>query len=723
MPVDADRFVSEIFAGTPGTVVLAATPPAKGKKRGNGMYHMAWCPGFFEKAVPAQRYFCIGTSRVAPEAIGNGASGREAKDIERVAAIVLDDVGTKVPRDRVEGLLPASWWNETSLANFQVGYILDNGADPAEADRLIGAIIAAGLTDAGAGGVNRLVRPPGSINLKRGTLFEARLTAWNPERRYTIDELALGLELSDPSPSPESSSSPRGGSRAPRDPLELEVDPVLAWLDAAGMVLGEASTRGWVPIRCPWEAEHGDHTMDGQPDSGVAYKARQGRQGGAFKCHHGHCRHREWKDVVGWIRQQDASFRLDDTPSLQDATAEIERLSRLDPFAYQRQRVDAAQRLGVPVGFLDKQVRQAQAARAEGENSLPEIEPWSDPVDGGVLLDDISDTLARHIGLPTRAEHAIALWIMHAHCLDAFEISPRLAFTSPVFGCGKTTALAIAGDLCPRVLIAANVTAASTFRAIEKWRPTFMLDEADNVLKDNPELLGVLNSGHRKASAYVIRTVGDDHDARRFTTWCAAGFAIVGALPGGLRSRSIHVEMQRLAKNQTVESYAQHRKPFADLARRASRWAIDNMDRLRDAEPTMPEGFANRRADNWRPLLAIAEALGGQWPTLAREAALTLDPVETDQTISVMLIEDIRTILGESDRIASATLATRLAEMEGRPWPEYGRARKPITTNAIARLLAKFHIQPVGMRDPDTDRPGKGYWAEPLKAVFERYLS
>ena len=33
----------------------------------------------------------------------------------------------------------------------------------------------------------------------------------------------------------------------------------------------------------------------------------------------------------------------------------------------------------------------------------------------------------------------------------------------------------------------------------------------------------------------------------------------------------------------------------------------------------MPAGVFNRAADNWRPLLAIADAAGGEWPAARAE--------------------------------------------------------------------------------------------------------
>ena len=81
------------------------------------------------------------------------------------------------------------------------------------------------------------------------------------------------------------------------------------------------------------------------------------------------------------------------------------------------------------------------------------------------------------------AAEAMALWVLHAHTHDAGIISPLLAFTSPEKRCGKTTALRVLNALVPKSLPAANVTASSLFRAVEKWCPTLLIDEADTFLR------------------------------------------------------------------------------------------------------------------------------------------------------------------------------------------------------------------------------------------------
>ena len=68
----------------------------------------------------------------------------------------------------------------------------------------------------------------------------------------------------------------------------------------------------------------------------------------------------------------------------------------------------------------------------------------------------------------------------------------------------------------------------------------------------------------------------------------------------------------------------------------------------------------------------------------------------------------------------SAKLAEHLNDMEDRPWPEYGRGRKPITVVQIARLLKRHAISPSSVRTGD--KTPKGYRLDQFKNAFARYL-
>src|SRR5262249_26591607 len=142
---------------------------------------------------------------------------------------------------------------------------------------------------------------------------------------------------------------------------------------------------------------------------------------------------------------------------------------------------------------------------------LDDPEPWPDPVDGEQLLTGISAFLSSFVVFahPSFAD-ALALWIAHTYAMDAWWISPLLVVNSPTMRCGKTTLLQLVAHLASRSLAASNISSAALFRAIEEYHPTLILDEAETFLKDNEELRGLVNAGHTRKTAVVIRTVGEE---------------------------------------------------------------------------------------------------------------------------------------------------------------------------------------------------------------------
>lgn len=204
----------------------------------------------------------------------------------------------------------------------------------------------------------------------------------------------------------------------------------------------------------------------------------------------------------------------------------------------------------------------------------------------------------------------------------------------------KEHSACVAGRLVLRRLPTANISAAALFRAVEAWAPTLLIDEADTFIRDSDDLRGILNSGHTRELAFVIRTVGDDHEPRKFSTWGAKAIALIGKLKDTLADRSIEVALKRKLPEERVERL-RHADPevLHNLARRCVRWAMDHAEEIREARPSMPDALHDRAQDNWEPLLAIGDLAGGSWPKLARTAALALsravDPGE--DTLGVQL--------------------------------------------------------------------------------------
>jgi putative DNA primase/helicase len=413
---------------------------------------------------------------------------------------------------------------------------------------------------------------------------------------------------------------------------------------------------------------------------------------------------------------------------LSDEENEIRRLAKLTLIDYERARKDAVERLNFRAQTLDRLV-EARRAKPDDDSKqghalrLPEPEPWPDPINGAGLLSALAINIRQHVVMSDKAADMAALWVIHTYLLDCFGISPRLAITSPEKGCGKTTALDVLSPLVFRPLSTSNASTAAIFRVVELQQPTLLIDEADTFLFENDELRGILNSGHRHGGT-TLRTVGEDFEPRLFSTYSACAIALIGKLPATLADRSVPIELRRRKPDEAIKPFRYDRTDHLNLlARKAARWARDNADRVRGTDPDMPAGVFNRAADNWRPLLAIADAAGGEWPGRARRSVQCLGAGASgdDQSVRVLLLSDVRVIFAERglDRLPSADLVWALNSVEGRPWAEWNRS-KGLTPNGLARQLAHFGIAPSTIRT-STGTP-KGYQLAQFDDAFARYL-
>jgi Protein of unknown function (DUF3631) len=418
-----------------------------------------------------------------------------------------------------------------------------------------------------------------------------------------------------------------------------------------------------------------------------------------------------------------ASDTVDEAAKAGEDKTEIRRLAGLSRLEYERERKAAAEKLGVRASELDKAVTadRAKDAPPEGQGrafELQEIAPSTEKVSGAELLADTVAMIERNLILPDGSAEILAVWAVHTHCDDCFAISPRLAITSAEKGCGKTTLLDVLACLVPRPLPTSNATVAAIFRVVEVGKPTILMDEADTFLKDNDELRGILNTGHRRGGA-VLRCVGDEHEPRMFSTWAPAAIAAIGKIPDTLEDRSVACRMRRPKPTERVQNFRSDRvEQFTVLARKMARWAVDNEQTLRAADPDVGE-LQNRVADNWRPLLAIADVAGGVWPERIRAIAAAAVAARAEQSVGMELLIDIRAAFETSDThtMFSEDLVAYLV-LEGHPWVEWKNG-KPLTKASLARLLNPFEVYPDQVRIGATTR--KGYHLRQFKDAFDRY--
>jgi len=352
----------------------------------------------------------------------------------------------------------------------------------------------------------------------------------------------------------------------------------------------------------------------------------------------------------------------------------------------------------------------------ESTAGFEEIEQWADPVDGAELLAEIVEVFQRFLVFPEGGVEAVALWTLHAWSIDAFQISPILAVTSAERSSGKSQSLDVLQMLVHRPMRDSNPSDAVVFRTIHKYRPTVMLDEADNIdWRKRSELLGMLNNGYRRAGAFSWRCEGEDFEPTAFSVWAPKALVGLKALPDTTASRSIVIRMERKPKDRKLQRLRWDRvhESLRPIRQRALRWATDHIGDLRDADPATPAGFTDRQADNWIPLLAVADLVGGDWPRRAREAAKTLrggrDSADLGSPGEMLLadIRDIFTRAGDPARMPTREILDALIDREDRPWAEY--RGKPLSGQGLAALLRRFDIHPERETQRDGPRTFKGY--------------
>ncbi len=256
---------------------------------------------------------------------------------------------------------------------------------------------------------------------------------------------------------------------------------------------------------------------------------------------------------------------------------------------------------------------------------FPDTVPWPHALRVDGVLNEIVSFLRRFTVIPQNAEIAIALWILHVWCLDAFQISPLLRIKSPTKSCGKTTLLNLIGYLLPKNVSSSNVTPAVLFRLVDRHHVSLCIDEVDSNFKQNGELVSLVNSGHRRDGANAYRCSGDSNDPTAYNSWSGKALAGIGNLKETTESRAIQILMRKKKKGEKIEKIRKHNsKDFEILKQKCRKNAFDNVNRLRDYEPEIPQELDDRQADNWEPLLAIADLAGGDWPAWGRQAAVAL---------------------------------------------------------------------------------------------------
>jgi hypothetical protein len=446
-------------------------------------------------------------------------------------------------------------------------------------------------------------------------------------------------------------------------------------------------------------------------------------------------------------RLVDGAVELLSQAKAQDVDAEVTRLAELSRLEYEQERKRVARKLGIRAGVLDELV-EVQRAQQKAKRKVPPPNP-TQPVPNGVdVLALTRDYLKKYVAYPNiHALVAHTLLCAHTHLLDAFDSTPRGAFLSPFPGSGKTRALEVSGPLVCRLVSTVNPSANYLFRKAgdPEGPPTVLFDEIDTFFgakaREHEEHRGFINAGHRKGATYGrCRVVGNSVETEDSPVYAAVMMAGLGWLPDTILSRSVVIRMHRRLESEKVAQF-RGRTSIPEgkaIGAQLAAWAMSVFDDAAAARPEMPEGVEDRAADVWEPLLVVADLVGGEWPTLAREAAVAFVKADsqTPPSTKFRLLRDSRQAFWENLKTVAATrpkglitdtLMDALCNLDDSPWKTINKAangaREPFTTVELAKHMFDFGVEPTHLRPfPNDDTQRRGYPLAPLAEAWRRYL-
>jgi len=351
------------------------------------------------------------------------------------------------------------------------------------------------------------------------------------------------------------------------------------------------------------------------------------------------------------------------------------------------------------------------------------------PPEGAAVLRDVHNFIGRFVAYPSdRAHVAHTLWIAHTHLMPVWQTTPRIAFLSTEPGSGKSRALEVTEPLVPDPVHAVSATPAYLFRKIgqhEDTLPTVLFDEIDAIFgpkaAGNEELRALLNSGYRRgavAGRCVVR--GKEVFTEELPSYCPVALAGLGSLPDTILTRSVIIRMRRRAPSERVEPFRERTRLEGEpIRQRLARWAASVSDSI--TWPELPPEIQDRDADVWEPIIAVADAAGGEWPDLARVAAVALVAdfrEDGGASLGVRLLHDLRTIFGSDVQLSTAEIIKRLHSLEDSPWSDL--KGKPLDARGLSYRLRQYEVKPKNLRDGFS--VVKGYDRYDLNDAWIRYL-
>ena len=398
----------------------------------------------------------------------------------------------------------------------------------------------------------------------------------------------------------------------------------------------------------------------------------------------------------------------------------FERLISLPREQHETKLAELAKRFGEDVAAIRDDFTAFVGMESRAASTDPwNVEPWPDPVETRVLLQEISAKISKYIVMRPEAVTATVLWTTMAWAQEGATHSPILAAISVEPDSGKSTLLGVLRFLVPKPFVSVEPTGPGVYRTVDREHPTLIIDEADDLFYRKSDLRAIVNAGWSRGTKIP-------RQGRWYDPFCPKILGILGKtkLPRTIASRSIILRMWPKTPQEKAEDFAYADDPaFSTIRRKLARWAADNVSVIKELKPPQPPGFNNRLSANWKLPLQIAQHARGGWPEQARRAAIYLSRTPYEPSMGVQLLAALRAMFAKNrTQITSEQVVQELLADPDSQWQEY-RSRGPITKNQVAALLKDFEIRPVVVHPTKrADLSRHGYRAAQFEDAFARFL-
>jgi hypothetical protein len=354
-------------------------------------------------------------------------------------------------------------------------------------------------------------------------------------------------------------------------------------------------------------------------------------------------------------------------------------------------------------------------------------EPWPQPVDAEELLNEIMVRIRKEVIIEPHQLWVCALWIMFTWVHAKMEFSPILYVTGPTMECGKTTLLSVIGKMVRRPVKTSNVSAPAIYRLCELYHPTFLMDEAQDQLK-NPDFWLVIKSGHAPGE-YAIRCDPATNNPEAFDVFCPKLLAGIGRANGQIMSRSVIIEMER-KDGERDRSVKENDPVFVEIRRKLARWANDATDLDRVQLPRESQSKMRHR-DNWEALYRTARGVS----EIVAQQLLAFVPsfIDEEQDSATYLLNSLRNLYREHNQmtregfLGSEAIVNALNQDREAPW--YAKDDKGLSVRALSDRLKRYKVKPDKVWQSAINKEARGYRYvdsrsrhNDLKRVFEQYL-